>query len=108
MHYYGLKNVRTRREALSKMANREELKALGTDPLILGLRAYVENIINIETEKVRKRDGDEIADAVNQSLIRTTMEIFHTPHSKPYELTESAEDYKKAINILFGSVLNNE
>jgi glutamyl-tRNA reductase len=92
----------------NKMTNREELKALGTDPLILGLRAYVENIVNKEVARVRKSDGDEVAEVVHQSLVKTTMAIFHTPHSKPYELTESAEDYKKAINILFGSVLNND
>jgi len=74
------------------------------DPTITLMRAHVEQLIDNEIERVRSRNGDEIADEVSRSLHRVTNALLHTPSVRARSLTrtENQEEYRRAIQLLFG------
>jgi glutamyl-tRNA reductase len=74
------------------------------DPTITLMRAHVEQLIDNEIERVRSRSGNEIADEVSHSLHRVTNALLHTPSVRARSLTrtENQEEYRRAIQLLFG------
>jgi len=74
------------------------------DPTITLMRAHVEQLIENEIERVRSRSGREIAEEVSLSLHRVTNALLHTPSVRARSLTrtENQEEYRKAIQLLFG------
>lgn len=73
-------------------------------PAIVLMRAYVEQLIDNEIERVRTRRGDEVADEVSHSLRRVTNVLLHTPSVRARSLTrtENQDEYRRAIQLLFG------
>jgi glutamyl-tRNA reductase len=74
------------------------------DPTITLMRAHVEQLIDNEIERVRSRNGDEVANEVSHSLHRVTNALLHTPSVRAHSLTrtENHEEYRRAIQLLFG------
>lgn len=74
------------------------------DPVIAALRAHVGAWVTEETERVRRKSGDETAAEVAKSLNRVTNGILHTPtvNGKNLAKTGDSAEYVKAIKVLFG------
>lgn len=82
----------------------EEERSRSIDPAIILMRAHVEHLIDNEIERVRSRSGNEVADEVSRSLHRVTNALLHTPSVRAHSLTrtENQEEYRQAIQLLFG------
>ena len=82
----------------------DDLAARANDPLVKALRGHVQEIVIREVERVRRKNGDEIANQVERSLQLVTKTIFHKPtiHAKTTARSGEQDEYQKAIEILFG------
>lgn len=82
----------------------DDLQARRNDPYIRLLRSHVQNFVDEEVERVRKRKGEELAKEVQYSLQLVTKSIFHKSMLAARENTgEEVEiEYEKAISKLFG------
>jgi len=81
-----------------------ELASRSVDPVVASMRAHVGLLINEETDRVRRRSGEDIATEVAHSLHRVTNALLHTPSIRARALarTGNEEDYRQAIQLLFG------
>jgi len=81
-----------------------EIATRSVEPVVALMRAHVGVLISEETERVRRRSGDEVAGEVAHALHRVTNALLHTPSIRARELarTGNEEDYRRAIQLLFG------
>ena len=79
------------------------LASKSTDPLVALMRAHVGLLITEETERVRRRLGEDAAIEVSRSLHRVTNALLHTPSVRAKELARSGDEdaYRRAIQLLF-------
>ena len=88
----------------------DDLKARRNDPSIRLLREHIEAMVEEEVSRVRRKSGDEIASQVERSLHSVTKTIFHKPTivARDTAINNEADEYQKAIKILFGIQENPE
>ena len=81
-----------------------EVASRSVDPIVASMRAHVGLLINEETDRVRRRSGEDVASEVAQSLHRVTNALLHTPSIRARELAREGneEDYRQAVQLLFG------
>lgn len=81
-----------------------EQSARSMDPAVAAMRSHVGIFIDLEVQRVRDRSGDEVADQVEQSLLRVTNALLHTPSVRARSLIRSGDqsDYRQALQVLFG------
>jgi glutamyl-tRNA reductase len=81
-----------------------EIATRSVEPVVASMRAHVGLLIDEETERVRRRAGDDVATEVAYSLHRVTNALLHTPSIRARELARNGneEDYRRAIQLLFG------
>ena len=82
----------------------QDLEARRSDPQIRLLREHVERIVNEEVDRVRRKNGEEIAAQVSRSLQAVTKTIFHKPTiaARDSALNDESDEYHQAIQLLFG------
>ena len=73
-----------------------------TSPTVRELRTFVENTISDEVESVLAMHGQEVADKVEASLRKVTMEIFHKNPEVHTKVKENSNHFDDAIESLFG------
>lgn len=80
------------------------------DPLISALRDHINDRVSKEVERVRIKQGDELADSVSRSLNRVMNQVFHPSHIQAKELTRAGQeaDYKQALKVLFDLEVDRE
>jgi glutamyl-tRNA reductase len=80
-----------------------EATARSVDPMVSALRAHVGYWVQEEVERVRRKSGDETAEAVSQSLKRVVNALLHTPSINAKSLAKNGQeqDYLDAIKTLF-------
>ena len=80
-----------------------ELSSRSADPLVALMRAHVGLLITDETERVRRRSGEDAAIEVSHSLHRVTNALLHTPSIRARELARTGNEdaYRQAIQLLF-------
>jgi glutamyl-tRNA reductase len=73
------------------------------DPLIVALRSKIDSWVMLETEEIRKREGDQAAERVQRSLRKVTRAIMHEPSVKGKELARQGQhsEYARAMSMLF-------
>ena len=73
------------------------------DPLIVALRSKIDSWVELETEQIRKREGEELAQVVQKSLRKVTRAIMHEPSVRGKELARVGKqsEYAEAISMLF-------
>jgi glutamyl-tRNA reductase len=78
------------------------------EPVVAAVRAHAAQVIAAEVDRVRRRSGDELAEQVQRSLSRVTNALLHTPSVQARTLARSGsqDDYRRAIEILFGIELH--
>ena len=74
------------------------------DPLIRLLREHVEDIVQAEVDRVRRKSGEESALQVGHSLRSVTKTIFHKPTiaARDSAVNDESNEYQQAIRVLFG------
>lgn len=74
------------------------------DPAVVAMRAHVMAIIETEAEQAARKYPPEVAAAVERSLRRVSNALLHTPSLRAQQLarTGELEDYRRAMNTLFG------
>jgi glutamyl-tRNA reductase len=79
------------------------LTSRSTDPLVALMRAHVGLLITDETDRVRRRSGEDAAIEVSHSLHRVTNALLHTPSIRARELALNGNEdaYRRAIQLLF-------
>lgn len=82
----------------------QDIESRRNDPLIRLLREHVETIVNEEVERVRRKEGEELAMQVSRSLQSVTKTIFHKPTivARDSALNDDNDEYHQAIKVLFG------
>lgn len=82
----------------------QDIESRRNDPLIRLLREHVETIVNEEVERVRRKEGEELAMQVSRSLQSVTKTIFHKPTivARDIALKDDNDEYHQAIKVLFG------
>lgn len=82
----------------------EGLASRSVDPVVASMRAHVGLLIDEETDRVRRRAGEDVATAVAQSLHRVTNALLHTPSIRARELARNGneDNYRQAVQLLFG------
>lgn len=88
--------------------SKEGVLGLGKDPLILALRDYAMKAIDKETERINTEYDEKTASIVRHSLVTVLMAIGHTPHEAPNVITATVEEYKAAIRVIFGAVIEDK
>ena len=80
-----------------------ELASRSVDPVVALMRAHVGLLINDETDRVRRRSGEDAAIEVSHSLHRVTNALLHTPSIRARELARTGNEdaYRRAIQLLF-------
>lgn len=75
------------------------------DPVVASLRAYVSGLIAEEVRMTQHRLGEDVSLEIQRSLHRVTNHLLHTPSVRARALAKDglAEDYRRAVDILFGS-----
>jgi glutamyl-tRNA reductase len=73
------------------------------DPLIVALRSKIDSWVQLETEEIRKREGNQAAERVQRSLRKVTRAIMHEPSVKGKELARQGQhtEYVRAMSMLF-------
>lgn len=81
-----------------------ETTARTVDPMVAALRSHVGYWVQEEVERVRRKSGDETAEAVSHSLKRVVNALLHTPSVNAKSLAKDGQEqaYMDAIKILFG------
>ena len=69
-----------------------ELASRSADPLVALMRAHVGLLITDETERVRRRSGEDAAIEVSHSLHRVTNALLHTPSIRARELARTGNE----------------
>ncbi|MFM6939722.1 MAG: glutamyl-tRNA reductase [Rhodoluna sp.] len=85
-----------------------ETTARSVDPMVSALRSHVGYWVEEEVERVRRKSGDETAEAVAHSLKRVVNALLHTPSVNAKLLAKQGQEqnYMDAIRLLFDIDLN--
>jgi len=80
-----------------------EATARSVDPMVAALRSHVGYWVQEEVERVRRKSGDETAEAVAHSLKRVVNALLHTPSVNAKTLAKEGQEqtYMDAIKTLF-------
>ena len=85
-----------------------EATARSVDPMVAALRSHVGYWVQEEVERVRRKSGDDTAEAVAHSLKRVVNALLHTPSVNAKNLAKDGQEqtYMDAIKTLFDIDLN--
>jgi len=77
--------------------------ARSVDPMVAALRAHIGYWVEEEIERVRRKSGNETAEAVGYSLKRVVNALLHTPSVNAKSLAKNGQEqhYLDAIKTLF-------